>query len=286
MSDNTYIMGHTTTEMVRLTDQDRLVTRGMGGLLPELPGIAGINTVLDVASGSGGWALDLAQAYQHMQVHGLDSDSGMIDYATTQARAGGLDNAYFHVMNALEPLEFADNTFDLVNARFLAGFVPRNGWSQVLSELRRILRPGGTLRWTEQEWTGTSSHGFEQAQAYTFAAMRRAGQLLAADERHTGITPLMWDMLRDAGFVTIRKVAHALDFSAGTREQRPFAQDLWIGMQLLQPFQLALGVTTQQELDALQKQMQEELLASDFYGLFFLLTTLGTKPGTSAHEGA
>lgn len=278
-SDNTYILGHTETEKVRLTEQDRLITKGMGGLLPELPGLAGINQVLDVACGPGGWALDLAQAYPRIQVHGLDVDDGMIDYATAQAKAGGLDNVTFWVMNALEPLSFQDNTFDLVNARFLAGFIPRDGWSKVIMELRRILRPGGIIWWTEQEWSGTSSRGFEQAQAYTFQAMRRAGQLLAADERHTGITPLQRRFLSDAGFVNVREVAHALDFSAGTGEaQRAFAQDLWIGMLLLQPFQLALGVTTQQELDDLQQQMRIELLSDDFYSIFFLLTALGTKP--------
>ena len=276
-SDNTYILGHTATEMVRLTDQDRLITMGMDGLLPELPDLAGINRVLDVACGPGGWALDLAQKYQHLQVQGIDVDGGMIDYATAQAKAGGLDNATFRVMNALEPLDLPDNTFDLVNARFLAGFVPRNGWSQVIMELRRILRPGGIIRWAEQEWTGTSS-SFEQAEAYTFQAMRRAGQLLAADERHTGITPLMRRFLSDAGFINVREVAHALDFSAGTGVQRAYAQDLWIGTVLLQPFHLALGVATQQELDALQQHVQEELLSDDFYAVWFLLTALGMKP--------
>ncbi len=277
-SDNTYFLGHTATEMVRLTDQDRLFTIDMGGLLPELSELTGIKRVLDVACGPGGWALDLAQKFQHLQVQGIDVDPGMIDYATAQAKAGGLDNATFRVMNALEPLDFPDNTFDLVNARFLAGFVPRDRWFQVIMEMRRILRPGGIIRWTEQEWTGTSSRSFEQAEAYTFQAARRAGQLLAVDERHLGITPLMRRFLSDAGFMNVREVAHALDFSAGTGVQRAFAQDLWMGTVLLQPFQLALGVATQQDLDALQQHMQEELLADDFYGVFFFLTDLGTKP--------
>src|SRR5258708_2172660 len=139
-SDNTYILGHTATEMVRLTEQDRLITIGMDGLLPELPDLAGIKRVLDVACGPGDWALDLAQKYQHLQVQGIDIDGGMIDYATTQARAGGLDNATFRVMNAIEPLDFPDNTFDLVNARFLAGFVPQNRLAQGIIELRASLR--------------------------------------------------------------------------------------------------------------------------------------------------
>lgn len=284
-SDNTYILGHSPTEMVRLTEQDRHITKGMGGLLPELPDLASINTVLDVACGPGGWALDLAQAYSHMQVHGIDIDEGMIGYATVQARAGGLDNVTFWVMNALEPLDFPDNAFDLVTARFLVGFVPPAAWAKVITEMWRVLRPGGTIRWTEQEWTGTNSRGFEQAEGYTLQAMRRAGQLLSPDERHTGITPLMRRMLHDTGFVNIREVAHALDFSAGTEAQRAIAQDLWMGELLLQPFQLALGVATQEELDYLQQQMQIEMLSDEFYGILFLLTALGTKSSASARKG-
>jgi SAM-dependent methyltransferase len=122
--DNTYILGHSVTEMVRLTEQDRHFNKAMGGLLPEQADLSGIRRVLDVACGPGGWALELAQAYPQMQVVAIDIDPGMISYATEQARASGLDNARFLVMNALDPLDFPDASFDLVNARFMVGFLP------------------------------------------------------------------------------------------------------------------------------------------------------------------
>ena len=51
-------------EMARLLDQDRLITQGMGGLLPERSNdFSGINRVLDVACGPGGWSQEVAFAY-------------------------------------------------------------------------------------------------------------------------------------------------------------------------------------------------------------------------------
>jgi len=58
---NFYILGDSQAEMVRLTDEDRYFNRAMGGLLPEQPEqvLVGIHDVLDVASGPGGWALEV-----------------------------------------------------------------------------------------------------------------------------------------------------------------------------------------------------------------------------------
>ena len=133
IAPNTYILGHTDTEKVRLIEQDRHFNRAMGGLLAEQPEsvLASVRRVLDVASGPGGWALDLAQQYPDIQVVGVDIDEGMIQYANTMARASGLDNALFQVMDATKPLDFPDESFDLVNARFLVGFLTREQWPTV-----------------------------------------------------------------------------------------------------------------------------------------------------------
>ncbi len=86
---NTYILGHTDTEKVRLIEQDRHFNQAMGGLLAEQAeaDLSTVHRVLDVACGPGGWALDLAQQYPDIQVVGVDIDEGMIEYANTMARA-------------------------------------------------------------------------------------------------------------------------------------------------------------------------------------------------------
>jgi ubiquinone/menaquinone biosynthesis C-methylase UbiE len=277
-NENTYILGHSGAEKARLIEQDRHFTRGMGGLLPDLADLPGIERVLDVACGPGGWALELAQAYPHMQVVGIDIDKGMIDYANAQARASGLENASFSVMNAIEPLDFANEAFDLVNARFMAGFLPTTAWSAVLQEFVRVVRSGGTIRLTESEWGGCTSAAYEQSLSFTIRAMQRAGQLFSPDDRHVGVTPMVRRLLSDTGCLNIREVAYALDFSTGTDIHMELYQDLWIAQKLLQPFHTAMGVATQQEVDEIYERIPVEMLSDDFYGILYLTTVLGEKP--------
>jgi ubiquinone/menaquinone biosynthesis C-methylase UbiE len=143
-------------EMARLLDQDRTVTNAMGGLLPELGSdIEGMQDILDLACGPGGWAQELAFTHPQLKVTGVDISRAMIAYARMQARVRHLENASFTVMDVQAPFDvFSDNSFDLVNARTMAGFMKKGSWSQVVGECARVLRPGGVLRLTEVDHWG------------------------------------------------------------------------------------------------------------------------------------
>ena len=53
-SDNVYFNDpESGAEMARLIDQDRLITRGMGGPFADRPDLTGIHRILDVACGPG-----------------------------------------------------------------------------------------------------------------------------------------------------------------------------------------------------------------------------------------
>lgn len=47
----------------------------------------------------------------------------MIEYAQMQAEERDLPNVHFQVMNATQPLALPDQHFDLVNMRFISGFM-------------------------------------------------------------------------------------------------------------------------------------------------------------------
>lgn len=276
--ENTYILGDSSAEMARLIEQDRHFTKAMGGLLPEQSDLSGIRRVLDVGCGPGGWALEVAHAYPHMQVVGIDISARMIDYANVQARASGLDNASFRVKNALELLDFADESFDLVNARFIEGFIPAVAWPGVIQEFKRIIRPGGIIRLTDCEWGMTNSFAYQKLLGISIHAMQVVGLSHSPDGRNYAITPLLSRFLRDAGCVNIKEQAHSMDFSAGTEAHLGSFQDFSIGYQLMQPFQVSTGVTTQQEVEQLHRQLTVEMLASDFRGIMYFLTAWGEKP--------
>jgi SAM-dependent methyltransferase len=264
-------------EMARLLDQDRLITKGMGGLFPERGNdFSGINRVLDAACGPGGWAMEMAFKYPEIEVVGFDVSQAMIDYARAQARVQGLSNTSFHVMNLLKPLDFSDYSFDLVNIRFI-NFLPAAAWPPLTQELGRITRRGGFIRLTESEWWYFStSPALENLNALIIHALKIQGSF-SQTGRFTGILPMLGQLLNEAGCVNIKLVSHAIDFSAGSEAYEGFRRDAAVVFKLFQPFIIRMGVATQEELDRLYDQMLIEMLQEDFRGLMLPLTAWGEK---------
>ena len=259
--------------------QDRLITRGMGGLFPEREDVASMHTILDVACGPGGWVLDVAYAYPKVEVVGIDISRTMIEYARAQAQVQGLDNASFQVMNALQRLDFPDHSFDLVNARFLVAFMPRIAWSGFLQECMRITRPGGVIRLTEFDEPGrTNSLAFEDWGALVIRAVQRAGLTAAPDGRNFGIMPLLGRLLHDAGCRNIDRRAHAIDFSYGAEAYASMYENCVIAFKLVQPFLIKMGVTAPEEAEQKYQQMVLEMSEKEFCGLWYYLTVWGQKP--------
>src|SRR5436305_9190122 len=269
-SDNVYFVDHESgAEMVRLLDQDRLFTEAVGGLLPELPDLSGINRILDVACGPGGWALDLAAAYPEKEVIGFDISHAMIEYARSQAQIRMLDNAHFEIMDILEPLDFPDQSFDLVNARWIA-FLPKDKWFQFIRECVRITRPGGIIRLSENEQSVSTSAGIEKLQLMFTRSLYKAGQSFSPTGERLGIVPMLRRFLHDAGCQNVHNVAYAIDYSAGTPIHTGLYHDWKVAYPLLQPFFLKMGVATEAEIDEAYGQMLSEMLEDDFCGIYFL----------------
>ena len=106
-------------------------------------GIAGEDSVLDVAMGPGEPALTVAAlAGPKGKVFGVDPIQGMVAAARSEAERLGLKNAKFDVAFA-DDLPFAADTFDAVISRFGVMFFP----SPVdgVREMLRVLKPGRKL---------------------------------------------------------------------------------------------------------------------------------------------
>ncbi|HEX6557672.1 MAG TPA: methyltransferase domain-containing protein [Ktedonobacteraceae bacterium] len=280
-SGNYYILGDSQAEAVHLIEQDRNFTKSMGGLLPEQSeqSIARLHDVLDLACGPGGWVLEMAQAYPHLQVTGLDISQGMVAYARLQAQAGGFDNAHFIAGNITTlPLPFPNASFDLVNTRHIEEVIPAASFPPLLQEMVRITRPGGIIRMTGSEWGVTTSAAYEQLMDMLLQASQRVGLNLSADGRNLGVSPWLHRLLQDAGCINIQERASALDFSAGAEQQQSGYQDLTVAFALMNPFLTGVGVTTQDEFDRVYQQLTMEMSEERFCGLVYTLTVWGQKP--------
>src|SRR5260370_39796311 len=130
--------------MIRLMIQDTLITTGMGGALSEQPDPASLHRVLDIGCGPGGWILEAARLYPHLNLTGIDISWRMIEYARAEAQARKLtDGDEFLVMDALHPLKLPDACFDLANPRFGGSCLLVQYWLRLLRERSRAKRPGG-----------------------------------------------------------------------------------------------------------------------------------------------
>jgi len=110
--------------------------------LSELLGCGPGARVFDAGCGTGQWGVALALA--GYGIRGLDNSPGMVAAAQDRRVAHGLDDdaASFEVGD-LEATGFPDASVDAIICRLVLDFVPSPGL--VLTEFRRILRPGGRL---------------------------------------------------------------------------------------------------------------------------------------------
>jgi len=264
-------------ELLRLINQDRLVTALMGGVLPEQTEPGMFRRVLDVACGSGGWALEAAQTYPEMELVGIDLNPRMVKHARAQAAAQCLDDRVsFHVMDALHPLDFADASFDLVNLRFAVSFVRTYDWPPMLGELLRVVRRGGVIRLTDEEVIHQStSPAAMQFCEMLLCALFQSGHLFT--QEGCGLTAHLAPLLSRHGGQRVQTKAHALHFQAGTQEGEAYVEDGRHVMRMLRPFLEKWGCLGE-DFQAIHQQALKELKQPDFAATWHLLTVWGNKP--------
>jgi SAM-dependent methyltransferase len=102
-----------------------------------------VQRALGAGCGTGAFLLPLARrlAPQGATVTGLDLADGTLAQARASAQAEGLPVDC--VLGDVEELPFDDSTFDLALANYMLYHVP--DLDRAIAELRRVLRPGGTL---------------------------------------------------------------------------------------------------------------------------------------------
>lgn len=102
--------------------------------------------VLDVACGTGRGTVGLAQAVGPKgRVDALDLTEAMMNRARAKLEKLGLsDRVHFKQGNARE-LPYPDETFDLVYNGYMFDLIPLDGFSPILKEMARVLKPNGKL---------------------------------------------------------------------------------------------------------------------------------------------
>lgn len=97
--------------------------------------------ILDVATGTGDFAIESIRILKPTKIVGVDISQGMLDVAKEKIEKKGLQDVFEVQLGDSENLQFPDNTFDAVTVAF--GVRNFENLEKGLSEIHRVLRPGG-----------------------------------------------------------------------------------------------------------------------------------------------
>jgi len=137
-TEDMYIHGTKPSEQARLVVLNRLTNEAFIRFL----GITPQMRILEVGSGLGILATEVASAAEGVCVYGVEKAAEQIAEATKAANVT-------YVQGDAHKLDFPDRSFDLVYARYLLEHVSNP--QKVLNEMRRVVRSGGRVAACEND---------------------------------------------------------------------------------------------------------------------------------------
>ena len=97
--------------------------------------------ILDVATGTGDFAIESIQILKPKKIVGVDISKGMLEVAKEKIIKKGLQDVFEVELGDSENLQFEDNSFDAVTVAF--GVRNFENLEKGLAEIHRVLKPGG-----------------------------------------------------------------------------------------------------------------------------------------------
>jgi len=166
-------------------------------LVPLFPGEA----LLDIGSGPGLETISLARRVEPARAFGLDPVPRMVQVASENARRSGVANVTF-LNGSMEDIPLEDESVDVIVSNCVINLSVDK--KRAMSEMMRVLRPGGRVAVADIVWLGTPPV-WARASAQAWASC--IGGALEADEYP--------ELLAEAGFADARvDILHTLDLAS------------------------------------------------------------------------
>ncbi len=265
-------------ELKRLRLQDQMLTKSMGGVLPEQADPTRLRRVLDVGSGTGGWLIELAKAYPTISMlAGADVSLKMIQAARTQAEEEGVnDRVEFAVMDALRMLDFPPGYFDLVNQRINFSYLRTWDWPTLVQQYRRVCRSGGIIRITEPSiLVESNSPSLNQLADLGLDAFFKAGHLFTPGRE--GVIGTLPALLHQQGVVNVEHRAIRIEYSARTESAATLCDNIQLLFKTIVPF-LRKWTQVPKNYEQIYQQALADMSQPGFQADYRLLTVWGNTP--------
>lgn len=101
------------------------------------------NTAIDLCCGTCDWTISIANASETGHIVGLDFSQEMLNVGRQKVEKNGLDKQITLVQGNAMSLPYEDNSFDYATIGFGLRNVP--DYTQVLTEMKRVVKPGGMV---------------------------------------------------------------------------------------------------------------------------------------------
>ncbi|HEU5348921.1 MAG TPA: methyltransferase domain-containing protein [Ktedonobacterales bacterium] len=199
--------------------------------------------ILDIGTGTGRWAFEMAAFFPAANVVGVDLVTPPIP-TNAPAQSAPPANYVFVQANVLDGLPFSNNSFDFIHERLLVFGIPTARWPDVFREAYRLARPGG---WVESiEADAFPENGGPD--------MDRIGQWIVELSQRRGIDVFAirsnGAMLAQAGFTNVSTRDILLPGGAtGGRLSGLVATDYFAVVEGLRGAMAAQGIVSSEEFD-------------------------------------
>ncbi|TKA37610.1 hypothetical protein B0A54_11694 [Friedmanniomyces endolithicus] len=272
--DGKYIFLNDEREADRLDLQHHLFRLTFGNRLYFSP-VKELKHALDIGTGTGLWAVELADAHPECEVIGIDLSPGQPTLVPP--------NLKFLIDDA-EDVWIYNQTFSLIHARLMAGCFA--DWPNFFRQAYQNLEPGG---WLEMQDYGLPVKSVDNTHLGT--DVHRWGELLCAAARNFGrpmgsdVSESYKEWMREAGFVDIQTKMFMWPINAWQKD--PYWKELgrWNQVNILEGLEgFCLALLTRglgwrkEEVDVFVGRVGRDLRDRRIHAYFPMPVTFGRKP--------
>lgn len=188
----------------------------------------GAKRILDLATGTGDLAIDLARRIRGSSIYGMDISHEMLEEARRKTRRTGLDERIVLEEGDAERIPLHDGSVDAATVAF--GVRNFENPERCLAELRRTIKPGGTLVILEFSNPSNPLVGWFY-RIYSHKVLPAIGSMVSHNRRAYEYLPASVDifpapeafagMLERAGFTDVRSRSQSFGIAHIYTARRP-----------------------------------------------------------------
>ncbi|KAG0638417.1 S-adenosyl-L-methionine-dependent methyltransferase [Tuber brumale] len=270
-----YVFPNDQQEIERLHLQHHMMSVLFSGRLHWAPIDPNPQKILDIGTGTGSWAIDIADMYPSAHVIGTDLSPIQSHWVPP--------NLVYEIDDAESEWTYKSNSFDLIHTRYLTGAFA--DWPKFIERSFVTLKPGGWLECQEIESNILSDDGT----LLPDSALARWNRLLLGAAETYGRSVVaaarLADWMEDAGYVNVTNRCFKLPNNAWPKNQKMKEVGMYQMVNFLDGlealtmalFTRALGWTPA-EVKALLVDVEKDIKNKNIHSYLNFYVAYGQKP--------